>query len=37
MEENLHEKLEKIRRELEKYDDLGYDKNYESEWKRLFN
>ena len=37
MEENLHEKLEKIRRELEKYDDLGYDKNYEIEWKRLFN
>ena len=37
MEENLHQKLEKIRRELEKYDDLGYDKNYEIEWKRLFN
>ena len=29
--------LEKIRRKIESYEDKGYDKEYESDWKQMLN
>ena len=37
MEEQLSKRIETVRRQLEDYEQKGYDKKYEDEWKKLLN
>lgn len=37
MEESLNIRMENARRKVEKYEDTGYDKALEEEWKKIFN
>ena len=37
MEETLSKRLEFVRKKLEEYNEKGYDKKYEEDWKKLLN
>ena len=37
MEESLSKRLETVRRKMEDYEQKGYDKKYEEDWKKLLN
>ena len=37
MEESLAKRIELVRRKMEDYDQKGYDKKFEEDWKKLLN
>ena len=37
MEESLSKRLENVRTKMEDYEQKGYDKKYEEDWKKLLN